>query len=338
VFYYTTFSLKCEGVKSKIESGKSLKESVKNKILPIIKKLCTLSLSLFFVMTLTFFLMKKLPGDPFEEEAGLRKEIKQALFAYYGLDKNIFSQYGSYLKGCLTLDFGPSFVHENKHVTDIIKEGLPVSALIGSQAFILSIFLGVSLGSLSAYFHQKKLDLMILLISFAGISLPGFLLATLLQHIFAIHWHLLPLARFDGYLSSLLPSLSLSFLPTAYITRLIRDRLLNILHQDYIKLAYAKGLYPLAVFFRHALRNALLPLFAYLGPLLAHILTGSFVIEKIFALPGLGQWMVKSIASRDYTTILGLTVFYSSLLLLSVFLFDLLSLFLDPRLGAKEDS
>ncbi len=321
-----------------MHDGFFLKESVKIKIFFIAKKFLSLSFSLFFVMTLTFFLMKSLPGDPFDEEQGVRKEIKQALYAYYGLDKNIFFQYGSYLLGCLTLDFGPSFVYENKHVTDIIRTGFPISALIGLQAFVLSLFLGVALGSLAAYFHQKKIDLAILLFSFAGISLPGFLLATLLQHIFAIHWHIFPLARFDGYLSSFLPSLSLSFLPTAYITRLIRDRLIGIFQQDYIKLAYAKGLSPFAVFFRHALRNALLPLFGYLGPLLAHILTGSFVIEKIFALPGLGQWMVKSIASRDYTTILGLTVFYSSLLLLCVFLFDLLSLFLDPRLKTKDGS
>ncbi len=313
-----------------------LKRPLKTTFYYILKKFLYLISSLFFVITSTFFLMKSLPGDPFEEERGMRKEIKKALYAYYGLDKSLFVQYENYLKGCLTLDFGPSLIYEHKHVMDIIKEGFPISALIGSQAFVLSIFLGLSLGGLSAYFHQRKLDSAILFFSFAGISLPGFLLATLLQHLFAFRWHLLPLARFDGWSSTLLPALSLSFLPTAYITRLFRVRLLNILSQDYIKLAYAKGFSSLAVFFRHTLRNSLLPLFAYLGPLLAHIVTGSFVIEKIFALPGLGQWMVKSIQERDYTTILGLTVFYSSLLLLSVFVFDLLSFLLDPRLRTKD--
>jgi oligopeptide transport system permease protein len=317
--------------------SKSLNESLKKPLVFLFKKLTSMGIALFFVMTLTFFLMKSLPGDPFEEEMGMRKEVKKALYAFYGLDKNLFSQYGLYLKGCFTFDFGPSLVYENKHVTDLIKEGLPISALIGLQAFFLSLCSGISLGTLAAFFHQKKIDGLILFFSTLFISLPGFLLATLLQYCFALHFHLLPLARFDGYLSSLLPSISLSLLPTAYITRLIRVRLIEIFSQDYIKLAYAKGLSSSLVFFRHSLRNALLPLFGYLGPLLAHILTGSFVIEKIFSLPGLGTWMVKSIESRDYTTILGLTVFYSSLLLVCVFLFDLLSLCLDPRLKTKRD-
>lgn len=300
----------------------------------LIKKFLICLLSLFIVITLTFIIMKSIPGNPFLQEQELPEEILKGLWQHYGLDQPLHIQYFKYLKGFLTLDLGPSLIYQGRSVTQIIADGFPVSALIGLEALFISLFLGFLFGSLGALYKNKSvfIEKTTSLVSVIGISVPNFLMATLLQYLLAIKLNLLPIARFDSFAHTILPALSLSLLPTAFITRLLKNGLIEVLSSDYIKLAYAKGLNQFQVLWRHALKNALLPVIAYLGPLVTHILTGSFVIEKIFGLPGLGSWLITSISNRDYPLIMGLTVFFSLLLLSTVFLADLLSVFIDPRI------
>ncbi len=298
----------------------------------ILRKVLVLLFSLFFVSSLTFFLMRSIPGTPFLEEQGLPEEVLQSLCRHYGLDQPWHVQYGRYLKGLITWDLGPSIRHEGLTVTKIIKEGFPISCIIGLQALIISLVLGVLLGVLAAIYRGKWQDHACMIIAVLGISTPNFVTATILQFFLAMQWEILPIARWGSFAHSLLPALSLSALPTAFIARLIRANMVEELEQDYDQMARSKGLSEKQVIFKHVLKNSILPVVTYLGPLSSSILTGSFVIEKIFGIPGLGSWLVKSIANRDYTLIMGMTVFYSSILLITVFLIDLLYLWIDPRI------
>lgn len=290
-----------------------------------------LFLSLWIVATITFFLMHAIPGDPFSQEQALPEEIQKALCAHYGLDKPLFIQYLQYLKGLLFFDLGPSLKYPGRQVSAIIQEGFPVSLCLGIEALLLSIPLGIFLGGVSALKAGKWQDLVSLLVTTLCLSIPSFLLATFLQYLFAMKIPLFPVARWGSFSQSILPALSLAALPAAFIARLSRSSMLEILSQDYIQTARAKGLSEPVILFRHVLRNALLPVIAYLGPLTASILTGSFAVEKIFGIPGLGKWFVFSIRDRDYTTIMGTALFYSVLLMTSVVVFDLLLGFLDPK-------
>lgn len=303
-----------------------------NLISYILKKLCYLGCSLFIVITLTFILMKSIPGDPFQDEQLLPADIHQALLAHYGLDQPLYKQYGTYLKAILHGDLGPSFKYKDLDVNSIILEGFSVSAILGIEALFLALGLGVLLGMLAALKEGEWPDQAAIFFTTIGISVPSFLLATLLQYFLAIKLHLLPLALWESFSHTILPAISLAVLPTAFITRLIRAKMIEILQCDYIKTAKAKGLSTSAVLFKHALRNAFLPCLTYLGQLCANILIGSFVIEKIFSLPGLGNWFVNSVLNRDYTVIMGLTIFYSVLLLTMTFLVDIAYSILDPRI------
>jgi oligopeptide transport system permease protein len=301
-------------------------------MLYLLKKLAYLCLSLFLIMTLTFVLMKAIPGDPFGEEQGLPKEVHEALRQHYGLDLPWHQQYGRYLVSLLQGDLGPSFKYKNRTVNAIIKEGFPVSAMLGMQAFLVALTSGLLLGAYSALNAHRWQDHLLLLFTTIGISVPSFILATLLQYLLAFKFGWLPLARWGSWSQTLLPTLALAALPTAFITRLVRANLLQILQEDFIKTAKAKGLSPIVIIWRHALRNALLPVCAYLGQLLSNILFGSFIVEKIFSIPGLGQWFVNSVSARDYPVIMGLTLFYSTILMSCIFLVDYLYGILDPRI------
>lgn len=279
--------------------------------------------------------MKALPGDPFQDEQALPKEIHTQLRNHFGLDDPYLVQYKRYIASILSWDFGPSLRYKDRSVNDIIWEGLPYSLYLGFQALLLATTLGILLGVLGALKPKSWQDNTLLLIATLAISIPPFILATLLQFFLASKLALFPVARFDSWEHSILPTLSMGVLPTAFIARLIRANLIEVLQQDYIKVAYAKGLAPTRILFVHGLRNAIIPVISYLGPMTANILVGSFVIEKIFAIPGLGSWFVNSVLNRDYTVIAGLTVFYSLLLLAMTFLVDLLQARLDPRIRAK---
>lgn len=300
----------------------------------LIKKSLIFFLSIVFVITMTFFLLQGLPGNPFLGENVIPPEVMQTLNAYYGLDQPLFYQYLKYLKGFLTFDFGPSLVYLGRNVNQIIVEGFSISSLLGLQALFLSLGLGIFLGTIAAYKRTKWQDTLFMLIATCGLSLPNFVIATFLQYIFCLKLHLLPVARWGTYCHTILPTLALSAMPTAYVARLIRSSMAEVLSQEYIKAAFAKGLSHWQVLFRHALPNALLPLLAYMGPLFTYLMTGSFAVEKIFGIPGLGQWMINSILLRDYSTIIGLVVFYSMILIISNFVIDVLYAWINPRISS----
>jgi oligopeptide transport system permease protein len=298
----------------------------------LIKKIFTLFLSLFVVASLTFVLMHSIPGDPFMEERAIPEEILNALHKHYGLDQPWHVQYYRYMKGFITFDLGPSFIYKGRTVTEMIREGFPVSMALGLEALILSVFFGIALGSIAALKHLRWQDHLITVLVVLGISIPSFILATFLQYLVSIKWDLLPVALWGSFEHSILPALALAALPTTFIARLTRSNMIEIMQEDYIQTARAKGLNPYQIVVRHALRNALLPIVTYLGPLTAGIMTGSFAVEKIFGIPGLGQWFVTSIINHDYTFIMGTSVFYSAILMLCVFFVDILYCFIDPRI------
>lgn len=298
----------------------------------LLKKALILLLSLWVVVTGTFFLMHLVPGDPFIGERVIPKEVLDSLYAHYGLDQPLMVQYMKYLKGLLQGELGPSIVYEGRSVNQFIKEGFPISLYLGLQALTLAIPSGILLGTIAAMKRGKWQDLLAMALSTLGVSVPSFVLAPLFQFIFCVKLHLLPVARWGGFEHTILPTLALAALPTAFIARLTRSNMVEVLTQDYIKTALAKGLPLFRVALRHGLKNALLPVLTYLGPVTSSIVTGSFIIEKIFAIPGLGAWMIHSINGRDYPMILGLAVFFSTFLMISVFIVDMLYTLLDPRL------
>lgn len=296
------------------------------------RKLVTLLLSLFLIASATFFLMKAAPGDPFSEEQSLPKEVMEQLNEYYGLKDPWYLQYVRYLKHAALLDLGPSFKFKSRTVNEIITEGFPISACLGAEALFLAISLGTILGTIAALKENKWQDYGAMLLAVAGISIPSFLFATAFQYLLGLQLGLFPVARWGSFSHTILPSLSLSLMPMAFIARLVRTNMIDVLQQDYIKTALAKGLPYRKVIIVHALRNAILPVVSYLGPFIANIFVGSFVIEKIFAIPGLGQWLILAISNRDYPMIMGMTLFASALLLAATLLTDLLYVWINPRI------
>jgi oligopeptide transport system permease protein len=300
-----------------------------------IKKLCMLLFSLVVIISLTFLIMKIIPGDPLSDERGLPKETYDSLRRHYGLDKPLAGQFLQYWTSLMQGDLGPSFVYPDRTVNQIIRESFPVSATLGIEALLFALSAGIVLGTLGALYVNRWPDYLTLIIAAMGISIPSFILAVLLQYVFAIKLGILPVARWGTFSQSLLPAICLAALPTAFIARLVRTNMIEVLQKDYIKCAKAKGLKTIHIIFHHALNNTLTPLLGYFGQLFANILTGSFVIEKIFGIPGLGQWFVNGVSNRDYTVIMGTTIFYSLVLLTATFLSDTLSRVLDPRLNEK---
>jgi oligopeptide transport system permease protein len=304
----------------------------------LLKKALILLISLWCVVTGTFFLMHSIPGDPFIGERVIPDEVLRSLYAYFGLDQPLWVQYLKYLKGLCQGELGPSIIYQGRSVNQFIAEGFPISARLGLQALLLAVPSGILLGVFAALKRGKWQDTTAMIISTLGVCVPNFVLSTLLQFIFSIKLHLLPVARWGDFSHTILPTLALAALPAAFIARLTRSNMVEVLQQDYIRMAQSKGVPLFLVAMRHGLRNALLPVITYLGPLTSHILTGSFMIEKIFAIPGLGQWMIHSINGRDYPMIMGLTIFFSSFLMVAMFLVDLLYTLLDPRIRFRKES
>ena len=298
----------------------------------LLKKFLILASSLFLVVTLTFFLTHALPGDPFTDEEAIPEEILKALYHHYGFDKPLYVQFGTYLNNLLHGSLGPSLKYQGRTANDIVREGFHISLTLGLEALLLAIPLGITLGSFAAFKRGRWQDQLTIVLAVIGISVPSFILATLLQYLFAMQLDWFPVARWGSFAHTVLPALSLAALPTAIIARLTRSSMVEVLQQDYILTAKSKGLSAFQIIFKHALRNALLPVVTYLGPLTANVLTGSFVVEKIFGIPGLGQWFVLSVANRDYSLIMSLTIFYSAFLMVSVFIVDIIYSLLDPRI------
>ena len=298
----------------------------------IVGRILSMVLVLWVIITVTFVLMHAIPGGPFTAEKALPEAVMKNIEARYRLNDPLPKQYVDYWANLLQGDLGPSFKYESRTVNEIIAEGFPVSAELGLIAVSFSVLIGVPAGMAGALYQNRWPDHLVMLLATVGISVPSFILATVLIYIFALWLQLLPAAKWGSPEYVILPALALAGMPTAFIARLTRSSMLEVLAQDYIRTARAKGIAPLKILWLHALKNALLPVVTYLGPMIAAIFTGSFVIESIFAIPGLGRHFVTSIYNRDYTVILGITVFYSALLVLMNFLVDLAYLWLDPRI------
>jgi oligopeptide transport system permease protein len=300
------------------------------------KRIFFMLLSLFLIITATFFIMKAVPGGPFTSEKNVPDEIRAALEAKYKLNLPLHEQYLDYLIGILKWDLGPSFAEKSSTVNEIINRGFPVSAHLGAQALLIAIFGGITLGVIAALKHNKWQDYTAMVLAVLGLSVPSFILASFLQYFFAMKMGWFPIAKWEGFEYTILPSLALAAMPMAFIARLTRSNMLEVMSQDYIKTAKAKGLNTVTITVKHAIRNALLPVITYLGPLVANILTGAFVIERIFGVPGLGREFVMSITNRDYTVIMGTTVFYSIILVTAVLLVDIAYTLIDPRIKLSD--
>lgn len=297
-----------------------------------LKRIIYIFISLFFIITITFFLMKAAPGGPFASERKLPPKIEEQMNEAYGLNDPIHVQYIDYLVRIAKWDFGPSFKYVGQSVNDIINRSFPYSLILGLEAIFLALSVGLILGVIAALYHNKFPDYIAMIVAVLGISVPSFILATLLQYVFALKLQMLPIAKFDSFAHTILPAVALATTPLAFIARLMRSSMLDVLSSDYIKTAKAKGLSQRVTIYRHGIRNAILPVVSYLGPLVIGILTGSFIIETIFAIPGLGSEFVTSVTNRDYTVIMGTTVFYSVLLLFSILVVDIIYSFIDPRI------
>jgi oligopeptide transport system permease protein len=275
--------------------------------------------------------MKLLPGDPFIEDRPLSFSEKKEINKHFGFDQPLFSQYLAYLKKTASGDLGTSLVYRNLKVSTILKEGFLVSALLGCEALLFAFSFGVTLATLTALFPSKRNDFFFLAFLIVGLSLPSFVLATLLQYVLAYKLSLFPLARLSSFSHTILPAFSLSIFPLVTIARHFKRALEALLEEDYILTAKAKGLSSFALFKGHLLKNTLLPIIPLLPPLLINTLIGSFVIEQIFAIPGLGVWLISSVQNRDYPVILGTTLFYTSLFLTLTLFFDIIKALLDKR-------
>lgn len=280
--------------------------------------------------------MKAAPGDPFSDEKALPKETHEALLQHYGLKDPLYIQYVKYLSSIIRWDLGPSFKYKDLTVNDIIRDGFIVSGILGLEALTIALSFGILIGILSAINQNKYPDFLAMSMATFGISVPSFLIAALLQYTLAFKLGLFPIARWGTMIHTILPALSLAAMPIAFIARLVRANMIEVLYEDYIKTAKSKGLTYPTIILRHCLRNAIAPLMPYFGQLTANILVGSFIIEKIFGIPGLGQWFVISVSSRDYPVIMGTTVFYSIILLSSLLISEIAQGFLDPRIKQSE--
>lgn len=317
---------------------------MKNMLKFIFKRIFTGLITLFLVITITFFLLHKLPGDPFENEKAIPPQVKANLMVKYGMDKPIGIQYVNYLKNVAKGDLGISMKEKGRTVNSVIKTSFPVSADLGIRAVIFGLIFGIPLGIIAALNRGKKLDYSSMIIAVIGISVPSFVIAGILQ-LYAVDVHKailinklhLPLGKilltgWDMPSKKILPVIALGFFSVAEVARLMRSKMIEIMDQDYIKLAIAKGVKPINIILKHALRNAMLPIITVISPSIAAILTGSFVIETMFSIGGLGKYYIGSIVDRDYTMVLGVTVFYSAFLILMMIIMDILYALVDPKI------
>lgn len=303
------------------------------------KRLAGACVVLWAIITITFGLMHAIPGGPFTQEKKLPPAVMATVEARYHLDEPLWSQYVDYVCHAAVLDLGPSYKYPGKTVNDIIAETFPVSAQLGLISLFLAIGTGVLAGMAAAWYKNTWIDYTMMVGATLGVSVPSFILAAVLIQLFAFTWPILPAALWKGPAYVILPALALAAQPTAFIMRLTRSSLLDALGQDYIRTARSQGIGTRSLICHHALRNALLPVVSYIGPLAAALMTGSFIVETIFAIPGLGRHFVTSIYNRDYTVILGITIFYSFLIMMMNLLIDVIYPLLDPRItmdGKKE--
>ncbi|MGI6186460.1 MAG: ABC transporter permease [Brevibacillus sp.] len=297
------------------------------------KRVLMMLLTLWIIVTLTFLLMHAIPGDPFASDSDqLPEQIRANLRAKYHLDEPLPIQYVIYLKNLMMLDLGPSIKSDTRGVNDMIADGFGASALLGMQAVAIALVFGIFFGIVAALNRGNWIDYGAMALAVLGVAIPSFIMAPLLINYFAIKWPIFPVATWGTWLHTVLPSLALAFGPLAIITRYMRASMIEVMNQNYIRTAEAKGIPTWAVVVKHGIRNAILPVVTFLGPLIASLITGTFVVEKIFAIPGIGKYFVDGIFNRDYPVILGTTVFYSSILIVTIFLIDVAYTLIDPRI------
>lgn len=296
----------------------------------IIKRVLAAIATLFVLVTVVFFLVRLIPGDPFNDPK-MTPAVKENLNAYYGFDKPLVAQYGTYMKNLLQGDFGRSMKYTNKTVNDIIFDSFPFSADLGIRALVMALSFGIVLGILAALNRGKKLDFVCVIVAIIGTSVPDFIMGAALQYFFGIKWGLLPVAQYKGLEYTILPATALAFYTLASVSKLMRSSMLEVVSQDYIKTAKAKGLSGVRITVRHQIRNAIMPVLTVLGPTVASVLTGTFVVESIFAIPGMGKYYVESVNNHDYSVILGMTIFYGIFLILCNLIVDVAYGLVDPR-------
>ena len=301
----------------------------------IAKRVGLAIVTIWAVATITFFLMNMVPGGPFLSEKAISPQATAALEAKYGLDKPLFQQYLTYMGDALHGDFGDSLKQRGRTVMDIILMKFPVSARVGGISVLVSLLIGIPLGCIAALKRGKFLDSLISVVATCGIAVPSFVICTVLLYIFGVKLKLLPTIGLTSWKNYIMPVMALSFYPTAYIMRLMRSSMLDVLGQDYMRTAKAKGVSGFIILFKHALRNAVLPVVTYVGPLLAYTVTGSFVVEKIFTIPGLGGEFITAINGRDYTLIMGTTIFLATLIIVMNVVVDIVYKLVDPRIKLK---
>ncbi len=298
----------------------------------IIKRLFTIVPTLFVIATVTFFLMRLAPGGPFTREKITSPEIIENINKKYHFDEPLYKQYLRYLWDSLHGDLGPSFKYPNRTVNEIIIDSFPISLELGLLAMLIALTFGLFSGLIASLKQNKFFDYLMMSISMLGISVPNFVLGPLLVLIFALQFSWLPVAGWEGWEYKILPSITLSAIYVAYISRLTRGGMIEILGQDYIKVARAKGLPERLIITRHAIKGGLMPVVSFLGPALSWIFTGSLVVETIFNVPGLGRFFVQSALNRDYTVVMGVTLFYAVILMVLNIFVDIIYAFLDPRI------
>lgn len=303
----------------------------------LLKRFGMAIVTLWAIVTITFILMHSIPGNPFAQEGKMPPIVYENLQKKYGLDKPLYQQYFIYLGNLLRGDFGESMKSRVETVNEMIARGFPVSARLGAQALVFAIIFGPALGAMAALYQNKIPDYISMIVAIIGISVPSFVMGTFLIQFVARNIGFLPIGGWGEFKHTILPSFALGLMPLATMARLMRSSMLEVLNQDYIKTAKSKGLSKFAVIMKHAVRNAILPVVSVLGITISNLLVGSFVIEKIFGIPGLGMFFVKSISNRDYTLIMGTTVFYALILVVMLLLVDITYMLVDPRIRLTEE-
>ena len=297
----------------------------------ILKHILISLATLLVLVTVVFALVRLMPGDPFSSEK-MTPQVRQNLERYYGFDKPVLEQYLTYMGRLVRGDLGYSMKYANVTVNEIIAKAFPYSADLGLRALAIAVSVGLTLGVVSALNRKKPIDAVCVVVAIIGTSIPDFIMGYVLQYFFGIRWGLLPIAQYKGFAYTILPSVGLGFYTLALVSRLMRSSMLEVVQQDYVKTAKAKGASRFRIVRKHMIRNAILPIVTVLGPITASVLTGTFVIESIFAIPGMGKFYVSSVQSLDYTLVLGMTVFFGAFLVTANLIVDVLYGIVDPRI------
>ncbi|MCI8663140.1 MAG: ABC transporter permease [Hungatella sp.] len=298
-----------------------------------IKRLAVGAVTLFLLATITFFLMHVIPGSPFAgETTKLPVKVLDKLYEKYGLDKPLLEQYVIYMKNAVRGDFGVSIYRKGKSIEKIIAAGLPYTVRLGAVSVCVALLMGIFLGTVAAFTKKRWLSNLVLIVATAGVSMPGFLLSVLLLLLFGVVLKWLPFVGLNSPLHYILPATGMAFAPISMIARLVRSSLREVMKQDYMVLARAKGTPEKLVIWRHGLKNAMLPVITYAGPMIATLLTGSFVIESLYSIPGIGAEFVTSITNRDYTMIMALTILYGTFIIIANIITDIVNAMIDPRI------